>query len=528
MSDYSIIGATATFNPASPAKIPENSTINITVSLLFSGTIVDPIDLTAVATTASADAVTWTQSLTDTVTAATLEFTVTAEAGPVLQPVCQYRQNYLVTLTDGDARTQVFNIALNNEDGYPTAVLDVIDNYPSPRGALGEPPAPTDLALTQTSFTEYLLTWSPGSGGGGVVGYTIGRAIRSGTTSGPFAELVADTGNTDTMYTDTGLSTKTRYVYKVAALNVIMGTSDFSAESPTIAEEATSLVASAGGRESMDLSWTAPSDSGNTDIIGYKIERESPTGGGFSVIVADTGSTATNYNDTGLSIATEYNYRIYTLNSVGESVVSNEAADMTDPITVSDAPTALVATAVGVSQIDLSWTTPGDDGGSAITGYRIDRESPEGGGFATIVADTGSTMTTYSDATVSGGTEYNYQVFALNGLGTSAGSNTAKDTTPTAVPDAPTGLTATAFSATQIDLSWTAGADNGSPITGYQIERESPIGGGFSVIVADTGSTMTTYSNTGLVGTTQYNYRVSAINGNGTGPASNEDDATTL
>ncbi|WP_268541867.1 fibronectin type III domain-containing protein, partial [Candidatus Nitrosotenuis cloacae] len=96
------------------------------------------------------------------------------------------------------------------------------------------------------------------------------------------------------------------------------------------------------------------------------------------------------------------------------------------------------------------------------------------------------------------------------------------------VPGAPTGLGATAASSSQINLSWTAPADNGgSAITGYKIERESPVGGGWSTLVANTGSTGTTYSNTGLTASTQYNYRVSAINGVGTGTASNTASADT-
>src|SRR5207245_3199064 len=58
-------------------------------------------------------------------------------------------------------------------------------------------------------------------------------------------------------------------------------------------------------------------------------------------------------------------------------------------------------------------------------------------------------------------------------------------------------------------------------ITGYKIERSTDSGSTWTVVVANTGGTTTTYSDTGLAHATTYTYRVSAINSVGTGSPSN-------
>ena len=95
------------------------------------------------------------------------------------------------------------------------------------------------------------------------------------------------------------------------------------------------------------------------------------------------------------------------------------------------------------------------------------------------------------------------------------------------LPGAPTGLTATANGQTEINLSWNAPASNGGfPITWYRIEV-SANGSTWSALEADTGSTGTSYSHTGLTAGTTRHYRVSAISSAGTGPASNVAIGTT-
>ena len=90
----------------------------------------------------------------------------------------------------------------------------------------------------------------------------------------------------------------------------------------------------------------------------------------------------------------------------------------------------------------------------------------------------------------------------------------------------PLNLRARAASMTQIDLSWSRPTTRLFPITGYQIEVSGD-GWIWAVLEANTASTSTTYSHTGLRAGRGWFYRVSAVNKRGTGPASNEPFAMT-
>lgn len=74
-------------------------------------------------------------------------------------------------------------------------------------------------------------------------------------------------------------------------------------------------------------------------------------------------------------------------------------------------------------------------------------------------------------------------------------------------PTAPSNLSATAASASQINLSWTAGTDNVG-IAGYDIQRCSGAACTPTGTVYQTSGTGTTYSSTGLAASTLYRYWV--------------------
>ena len=184
------------------------------------------------------------------------------------------------------------------------------------------------------------------------------------------------------------------------------------------------------------------------------------------------------------------------------SQASQAAADRQSPT----APSNLTATSIGPTQINLSWTASTDNAG--VTGYLLQRCLGAGcTSFSQIAAPTG---TTYSNTGLTASTSYSYRVRATDAAGNlSSYSNVATLTTPaapdTTPPTAPSNLSATPISTTQVNLSWTASTDNVA-VTGYLLER--CLGAGctsFSQIATSTGST---YSNTGLAASTSYSYRV--------------------
>ena len=312
-----------------------------------------------------------------------------------------------------------------------------------------------------------------------------------------------------TTYQDSGLSPATTYDYQVRAVNGQGLESGLSNEASTTTLDATgpttptNLTATPASTDRIDLDWTASSDP-ESGIAGYRIYR-----GGSQV-----GQTnQTSFSDTGLSPATEYEYRVQAVNGDGlESALSDAASATTLDATPPTIPQNLVATPVGTERIDLAWDAS-EDPETGILGYRVFRDGSEVGT---------TEQTVYQDDGLSPATRYDFYVVAVNGGGLeSQPSATISATTFDGTgPTTPTNLTATATGTNRVDLEWTPAEDPESGIASYKVFRDG----------SEVGSTSeTTYQDTGLDPATTYEYRVSATNGDGLqGGLSDPAEATTM
>ncbi|MEI6688193.1 MAG: fibronectin type III domain-containing protein [Thermoleophilia bacterium] len=224
------------------------------------------------------------------------------------------------------------------------------------------------------------------------------------------------------------------------------------------------------------------------------------TSSGTPVIFGVTGTSPR-------GIASDAAGNVYTANNSGYTI--------TKITQVPEAPTSVSATSAVIAQSDVTWTAPTASGGAAITGYRV-TSSPGGRTCAT----TGGLSCTVTG--LAHGTSYTFTVEAENSYGFSLASDASSSvTTPSTVPGAPTGVSATDAANGQSVVSWTAPADTGgASITGYTVTSSG--GQTCSWTTGDLSCTVT-----GLTNGASYTFTVTATNARGAGSASSASNSVT-
>ena len=332
--------------------------------------------------------------------------------------------------------------------------------------------------------------------GGAINGYNIYRH-----NGDAWSELVGNTGNTLTAYTDTSndLVEGKTYWYAVRARNPhgpgewsevksAVINPDFPAAPRRFQADAQST--------GVVMSWLEPVDDGLGGVVtGYQIYRHDGSDAGWTQ-VHTTNSTTLFWIDTAeLEISKWYWYAVRATNAAGVGEWSNVVAVLINP-SLPSAPRRFQGDAQSTGVV-LSWIEPFDTGtGGDITGYNIWRWHRET--LWEEVHTTSEAVLTWTDTAELNNMEYYwYVVRAVNAAGGGEWSSVIWVFINPQVPSAPRRFVIVETEM-GIVLSWLPPVDNGTggPITGYEVWRYSPGSAGSS---QSSGFTLTATPGNGQV-----------------------------
>ncbi|MDR1786901.1 MAG: fibronectin type III domain-containing protein [Treponema sp.] len=329
-------------------------------------------------------------------------------------------------------------------------------------------PAPTGVTATAQSTSSIQVSWSAVTGANSYDVYYHTANNNSAATK---------VSNVTSPYTISSLSSGTIYYVWVKAKNA-SGESGFSSTANTVTQipAPTGVSATDATVNSITVSWSAVTEATGYDL--YYSTTTTPSG-------ANKPGVESPYTLTGLSAGTTYHLWLKAKNAAGaESALSNMASALTIPA----APTGVTAAALSTTSIQVSWTEA-----TGASGYDVYYHTADNSSAATKVSGATSPHT---QSGLASGTRYYVWVKAKNSSGESAFSAGANAVTQ--LP-APTGVNATAATASSITLSWDSVTNATSYDLYYSSTTTAPSSAG-KTSVASTSDTLTGLS----AGTTYY------------------------
>ena len=216
-----------------------------------------------------------------------------------------------------------------------------------------------------------------------------------------------------------------------------------------------------------------------------------------------------------------YGYDSYTQAQIEYDSGFSSPSSATPHVLVPTPPKTLAAHA-GKRYVNLTWSAPNDNGGAAISNYKIYKGTSRGA--ETFFASVAGNILLYKDTNILSGATYFYKVAAQNSAGDSPQSN--EDFATILIPSPPQNFIAQA-GRRSIYLTWGAPDDNGEfSIVNYKIFR-GPSSGSEIFLVNVSGSTLM-YNDTNVLSGYTYFYKIVAQNSKDESPASSEVSATVL
>jgi len=395
-----------------------------------------------------------------------------------------YRDNSIITTITGNSYTDV-GLTNGTEYTYAIDVFDINGNYSVLSNVLtistldNEPPSTPVISVGTITTSSIQVLWDASTDNIAISGYDIYR----GTSS-----IVYIASTTDTSYTNTGLSVGTSYTYRIKAKDISGNATVYSnaITASTLDNVVPSTPVISAGTvtpTSAQISWTASTD--NVAVSGYDIYRDT-----FTTPV--TSITGISYTDTTLVPSVTYTYKIKSkdtsnnFSSFSNTVIINTLDNVAPSTPVISAGT------INATSVQILWNASTDN--TAVSGYDIYRNT-----FTTPI--TSIVGTSYTDSSLITTTTYVYKIKSKDTSNNfSVFSNAITATTlDNVVPSTPV-ISAGTITPATINIHWNASTDNVA-VSGYDIYRDT-----FTTPI--TSITGTSYTDSGLISTTQYVYKI--------------------
>ena len=302
---------------------------------------------------------------------------------------------------------------------------------------------------------------------------------------------------------------------------------------------APTVSAVVGSNSKLDVSWTAPSNTGPA-IRYYNLRYRKGTTGAFTELDATILASTTSHQLTGLQANSSYQVQVRAKNAEGNSPWSNSGtattnASTTEPLVQNPAPRFTTSSSFSLAENQTSVgtvTAVDDDAQDNVTGYTLG--GADGAKFS-ITSGGVLSFKTAPDYETPGSTnsENIYLITVTATSGTGQRVRRANQVISVSVTDVPTpsstAPTVTPASATSVTVTWSAATTTtGYPITDYDVRHrptnpanlgnlENPAPTWTNLTHTGTGRTATISS---LTSSANINYQVQvrATNSEGTGP----------
>ena len=288
---------------------------------------------------------------------------------------------------------------------------------------VGPPDAPGNVQASGNA--ELTVTWdAPDDGGSAITGYTV--QWKSGSESYSMSRQATVTTTTHTI---PSLTNDTTYTLRVKATNANgdsgwTETTGTPVSGPGVASVTVDQASITKTGADVTVTVANPQNELQVVFLRYRV-----AGGSWPSAADQTMSTsgdAITFTLTGLTGNTEYDVAAF-LDSTFASGVKT-AAFKTSP--TKPGKTRSVSIGNGNGLLPIVWTPPLSDGGSAITGYKVQWKSGSQsfGDSSREHTTTGASVTAYIITGLANGTEYTVRVRATNASGNGPWSAQAKGT----------------------------------------------------------------------------------------------------